>query len=175
MFAGTSVTFAQEANVAHHARRALDGVTYRYYMEPSRYQTKLCVGDPVKYDMHVYRQAMGTDTSRTDVFSTKVEAYPNDKSIGSFAQANVVVSIGSDGYPGIAGFTFTGKKVGKTTLVFQGKVAGVEIQRGYVSFNIDIQVIQCKFKISGTTRFPIRRTPRFLRRRWSPASNLCNW
>ena len=127
-------------------------LSYRFYMEPVEYRTTLCTGESAVYSMVVYLQA--STGPRDPVSGVKIEAYPNDTKLGSFDKGSQVTQ-GFDGLPVTAEFKFkAGKKPGKTTLVFQGAVRKVDIQTGYVSFNIPIRVVDCKFKVSGTLRFP---------------------
>lgn len=131
-------------------------------MDLSRYRVTLCLGESSVYSVVIYRDATSGPESLTFVDGVKVEAFATDKTIGAFTgkdqKAGVAMQStapGFDGSPLSADFTFkAGKKAGKTTLVFQGAVKGVDIHVGYVSFNLDIRVIQCKYKVSGSTRFP---------------------
>ena len=134
----------------------------RYYMQPVQYQTKVCTGATATYSMAVHSELSvetkrGTKTGNFTLGGVKVEAYPNDTALGSFDKRFHTTG-NVDGGIDTAVFRFkAGDKPGKTTLVFQGSVSkglGAEHSYGYVSFNIDIQIIECKFRVSGTVRFP---------------------
>jgi hypothetical protein len=157
----SSMAFARTASNAGGRGGQPSVESYHYYMDAVRYRTKLCVGDVAEYTMAVYRQSTSS-ADRTALYGVKVEGYPNDSAVATFiGKTKVGVSTswtspdGSDFASISADFKLkAGKKPGKTTLVFQGSVRGVDALVGYVSFNIDIKVVQCKFKVSGTLRFP---------------------
>jgi hypothetical protein len=128
----------------------------RFYMQPTESRTTVCTGDSATYRMAVYVEVGGLTpgTVTSDMNGVKVEAYPNDATLGTLKPAKAITAE-FDGGVATADFVFkAGKKPGKTTLVFQGAVSGQDIHVGYVSFNIPIRIIDCKFKVSGTLRFP---------------------
>ena len=132
--------------------------TFRYYMDVARPRNTLCLGESAVYTVYVYRDATTGPSSPSAMDGVKVEAYPADPNVGTFIgkdQGKQWTGPGFYDEPLSADFTFkAGKKPGKTTLVFQGAVKGVDIHVGYVSFNVDIKVIQCKYTVSGSTSFP---------------------
>jgi hypothetical protein len=116
----------------------------------------ICTGDSTPYsvNVHVAASSMGHDT----VAGIKVEAYPNDKSVGSFTKSTATTRSVA-GAPAFATFTFkAGSKPGKTDLVFQGFIAGFEASVGYVSTNIPIAVVECQYQVSASLRFPADRS-----------------
>ncbi len=124
-------------------------------MLPVDYQTTICTGDTVAYSMGVYGES--DILRRHSIFGAEVEAYPQDKTLGTFDKATQTVRF-REGRPEAARFRFkAGKKAGTTTLVFQGTVsttAGKDQNYGYVSYNIPIRIIDCRFRVSGTLRYP---------------------
>jgi hypothetical protein len=127
-------------------------------MNPTESKTTVCTGDQATYRMAVYAEITVTEptpsTFGTDVEGVKVEANADDASLGTFSRTSAITSDFSGGVS-TADFLFkAGKKPGKTNLEFQGVVAGVDIQIGYVSVRIPIRVIDCKFSVSGALRFP---------------------
>ena len=142
-------------------RSVAAGVTYRYYMDVVSPRTTLCFGEKVRYKVVVNRTADGPTDDPVPVSGVKVEAYADNRAIGTFAGqgkgGSVFVSTELDfSTPYSAEFTFTaGKKEGSTTLQFQGLVSYVSpVGRGYVSFEVPIKVIACKYMVSTVVRFP---------------------
>ena len=155
----TFVVCADPAGLVPTAPVAAAGVTYRYYMEVVSPRTTLCLGEKVRYKVVVQRDTGGANP--IPVGGVKVEAYADDPSIGKFSGkgkgGSVFVSTELDfTTPYSAEFTFTaGKKIGSTTLQFQGLVSYVSpVGQGYVSFAVPIRVIPCKYKVSSIVRFP---------------------
>jgi hypothetical protein len=155
----TFIVGADPAGVGPTAPVAAAGATYRYYMDVVSPRTTLCLGEKVHYRVVVNRET--DDANTVPVGGVKVEAYADDPSIGTFSGkgkgGSVFVSTQLDfATPFSAEFTFTaGKKIGATTLEFQGLVSYVSpIGRGYVSFGVPVQVIPCKYKMSSIVRFP---------------------
>ena len=140
---------------------AAAGVTYRYYMDVVSPRTTLCLGEKVRYKVVVNRTADGDNEAPVPVSGVKVEAYADNPAIGTFAGqskgGSVFVSTELDfSTPFSAEFTFTaGKKAGTSTLQFQGLVSYVSpVGRGYVSFEVPIEVIACKYMVSTVVKFP---------------------
>ena len=123
-----------------------------FQMEPAGSRAKICTGDSAQYSVAV-KAYFGSDS--TFVFpGFKVEAFPGDKALGSFAKSTVTTRRFA-GEPAIATFTFkAGSKPGKTILFFQGRFPNLGAIEGYVSANIPISVVECQFQISGALRFP---------------------
>ena len=126
-------------------------------------RTTLCFGEKVRYKVIVYRTAddPADFPVPVPVSGVKVEAYADNRAIGTFAGqgrgGSAFVSTELDfSTPYSAEFTFTaGKKEGATTLQFQGLVSYVSpVGRGYVSFEVPIRVIACKYMVSTVVRFP---------------------
>lgn len=89
------------------------------------------------------------------VINIKVEALSRDQTVGDFvgakngiATARTEVVFDDDLATLGAKFKFKAKKVGKTTLYFDGLVEGQ-----YVSFNLPVKVIPCKYKVKTTAKF----------------------
>ena len=156
------VVGADPAGLVPTASVGASGVTYRYYMDVVSPRTTLCLGEKVGYKVVVFRTS---DTDEADAFrvtSVKVEAYADDPSIGKFTRAKGGIAVdytalGADTPTFDVEFTFAaGKKIGSTTLQFQGLVPGISpLSRGYVSFAVPIRVIPCKYKVSTIVRFPL--------------------
>ena len=142
------------------ATTAAAGPQYRFTLDIASPRNTLCLGETAHYVATVNLievSEVSADTSFQSVAGVKIEAYPNDRSVGHFLGAtkggSVVKFTGFDlEVPATADFTFVAaKKPGKTTLVFQGLVEGYAGL--YVSFNVGIRVIPCKFNVSTTSRF----------------------
>ena len=147
---------AGQTPLAQAARPA--GASVRYYMDVVNPRTTLCTGEKVKYTVRVYSQFLSappgwTDPELPDPFAlqgVKVEANAVPESIGTFTRPNLARVTGSlsdapNSY--VIGFT-AGKKPGKATLYFEGAVAGYDINMDYVSFNVAVKVINCKYKVT---------------------------
>ena len=153
LFGLTVVTVAPDSA----ATTAAADPQYRFTLDIASPRNTLCLGETAHYVATVNLSEVSTDTSFQSVAGVKIEAYPNDRSVGHFLEAtkggSVVKVTGFDlEVPATADFTFVAaKKPGKTTLVFQGLVEGYAGL--YVSFNVGIRVIPCKFKVSTTSRF----------------------
>jgi len=91
------------------------------------------------------------------VIVTKVEAFSKDTSVGDFVgakkgtltTARTTVVFDDDLATLGTKFKFKANKVGKTTLYFDGLVEGQ-----YVSDNLDVKVIPCKFKVKTILESP---------------------
>ena len=141
------------------AQAAPQQQTYRFSLDVASPRNTLCLGETVQYTATVLATPLPGTPLFIDVPGVTVEAAPNDPSVGHFLHANkagfVHTKTGSLGVePSSADFTFVaGTKPGKTTLVFQGLVKGFDAATGYVSFQVGIRVIPCKFKVRTTSRF----------------------
>ncbi len=142
------------------ARAADATVAYRYYMDVVNPRTSICIGETVHYTVIVNRTPVAGDLAPKPVAGVKVEAYIDDPNLGSFSNTRKGGSsfqqtgFNLDPVDSVE-FQFTaGKKPGKTTLQFQGIVAGVEAATGYVSFPVGIEIKICNYRITTVTRFP---------------------
>jgi hypothetical protein len=137
-------------------------------MDVVKYRTTLCVGESAPYTVFVYRQSTTSSASPTPVDRVQVLANPFDDQVGRFLGKDrfsfAVVAWtgpGTGASPMPATFTFkAGKKPGKTTLLFRANAHGTDEdpnipeQISYVSFQVDIRVIQCRYTVKGSTSFP---------------------
>jgi hypothetical protein len=144
------------AGRADHQPAMRGSADARFYMQPTESRTTVCTGDSATYRIAVYVAVGGLTpgTVTSDMNGVRVEGYVNDAALGTLKPAAATTADFAGGVS-TADFVFkAGKKPGKTTLVFQGAVKGQDIHVGYVSFKIPIRVIDCKFRVSGTLRFP---------------------
>lgn len=149
---------------------AQGGTNSQFFMRIIDPKTTLCTGETHTYDVAVYGQfdtTPGTKgprkTNPQPMEGTKIEAYAEPTSLGTFFDRNKTGKAGSvyeetgASYlrPISAAFIFTaGKKPGKGNLTFQGIVDGYSVQEGYppsVGYvsapPLAIKVIPCKFKV----------------------------
>ncbi len=123
-------------------------------------KTKLCVGDKVTYNVRVEFESRGMPTpapgplGKLSAANVKVEAFSTNKNVGDFTNtvkgystSSTIVTVGDDDLIGLrASFPFKAKKAGTTILYFEGLVQG-----GYVSLNLPVKVINCKFKVTAAS------------------------
>jgi len=132
-------------------------------MDLDRPRITLCIGETVEYRVIVNFEStqVGKAADTYALAHVKVEAYPDDKSVGTFIGSNkagfAVQRTGANlQTPVSASFRFkAGKKAGATTLFFEGIADHkVDISQGYVSNKVNIRVIACRYKVHGKVTFP---------------------
>ena len=138
----------------------------RFFMGVDSSKNTLCTGERGFFVAHVYYQTSGNkdilspeqmrNLPKQSVSGVKIEAYAEPASLGTFlnsTKAGIVSQI--TGFDLVAPFSvefdFTaGKKPGAGTLVFQGAVEGYDIHVGYVSSNVPVKVVACKYQVQMT-------------------------
>jgi len=138
----------------------------RLYMDIVQPQTTVCVGKTVSYEARVYMAfdpplttPKGNKVENSALAGVKIDATSADPNVGDIVgkkQGPVtrvtggtedLVSLESGAaIPNSAIFKFKARKAGKTTLYFEGLAFGE-----YVSFNVPVNVIPCKFKVVATS------------------------
>jgi len=146
------------------AAPAREGI--RLYMDIVNPKTTICVGKTVNYEVRVYMAfdpplttPKGNKIERNAIAGIKVDATSADKNVGDIVGrrqgpltrvtggAEDLVNLETrESVPNAAIFKFKAKKAGKTTLYFEGLAFGQ-----YVSFNVPVTVIPCKFKVIATS------------------------
>jgi hypothetical protein len=146
------------------AAPAREGVTF--YMDIVNPKTTVCVGKSVNYEARVYMvfnppltTPKGNKVDRNAIAGIKVDASSADPNVGDIVGrkqgpltrvtggAEDLVNLNNpDPVSNSATFKFKAKKAGKTTLYFEGSAYGQ-----YVSFNVPVTVIPCKFKVISTS------------------------
>jgi hypothetical protein len=136
-------------------------VPVKVYMDVVNPKTTICVGKEVNYEARVYtppRTIVGIKINAYALPGIKVEAFSQDKSVGDFVGAKKGIRtrftgstdelLDDEATPHTAYFTFKAKEAGKTTLYFEGVAQGQ-----YVSFNVPVKVINCKYKVLINSRW----------------------
>jgi len=146
------------------AAPAREGI--RLYMDIVNPKTTICVGKTVNYEVRVYmafdpplKTPKGNKVDQSAIAGIKVDATSADTNVGTIAGSkqgpltrvtggaeDLVNLESSAAVPNAAIFKFNARKAGKTTLYFEGLAFGQ-----YVSFNVPVTVIPCKFKVIATS------------------------
>ena len=148
---GASQTKSAQAN--------LDGMDFKFTLNVVSPRTTLCTGETVKYVVDAYAEVLPSGGITVKVPGVKIDAFPADKTVGAFIGADKTGGasgrMGSD--PGNAAsivFKFkAASKPGSTKLYFDGAVKGFDIKKGYISFEVPIRVIACKYKVTTISKF----------------------
>ncbi|HEX7540992.1 MAG TPA: hypothetical protein VF352_02580 [Anaerolineales bacterium] len=155
VFLALAITVAS-AGQTPPAQAAPAQETAKVYMDIVNPKTTVCVGKEVSYQARVYTAPTtipaGINVDAYALPGIKVDAFSQDTSVGDFertTKGNRTVITGSseellddEPMPHTAYFTFKAKKAGITTLYFEGLAHGE-----YVSFNVPVKVINCKYKV----------------------------
>ena len=139
---------------------AAPAVRYEYRLVAAQYRSTICFGESAKYSVYVNRDSPDRGVPTTHVDGYRVGANPSQSGFGSFIGGqksggviSTVTGPGGSNPPMPAVFTFkAANKAGRTSLNF---VTFNPVPGGPLLFlAIPITIKQCKFTISGTTRFP---------------------
>ena len=128
-------------------------------MDVAKPRTTICTGEKVPYTVAIRFVPVGNPSAvaRASAGDT-IEGYVDDPRVGAFVGTSKQGkgSVTVTGSVRDATFTFVaGKKPGQSRLQFQALIEHGLDPPGYVSFEVPIKVVICKYRVSATFTFPV--------------------